>query len=119
MTLPCLDWVYWKNFKMEEDLIRSVNQQFSLEISTLSYGDLKLILAKRINEWINNDFSMLIHVLYRIDVSEKKINELLRENIREDAANILADLVIERELQKIEARKQSPRPGDISNEEKW
>ena len=111
--------VYWKNFRMEKGLISSINETFSLELSASSYHNIKLILSEKINDWINNDFNKLIHVLYRIDVSEKKINELLKENRTEDAADILADLVIERELQKIEARKISGPSSNENDEETW
>ena len=103
---------------MERELIKSVNETFAMELSVSDYDSIKAQLAEKINIWINNDFHKLIHVLYRIDVSEKKINELLKENRTDDAADILADLVIERELQKIRARKESPLPGE-SEEEKW
>ena len=62
---------------MEKDLIKSINETFSLEVAASGYNNIKLILAERINDWINTDFNKLIHVLYRIDVSEKKINEFL------------------------------------------
>ena len=104
---------------MEKDLILSINETFSLELSASTYKNIRLILSEKINDWINNDFEKLIHVLYRIDVSEKKINELLKENRTEDAADILADLVIERELQKIEARKMSRPSQRDSEEETW
>lgn len=37
-------------------------------------------LTKLINEWITQDFKKLLLVLYRLDVSEKKLSQLLAEN---------------------------------------
>ena len=104
---------------MEKELTIFINDTFSLNISTTSYAEIKSILANKINDWINNDFNKLIHVLYRIDVSETKINQLLKENRSLFAADILADLIIERQLEKIKTRKDSPPPENNSEEEKW
>jgi hypothetical protein len=76
-------------------------------------------LMDLLNELINNDFEALIQLLYRIDVNEKKIRDLLNENDSKDAASVIADLVIERQLQKIESRKNYRSKNDNSNEERW
>lgn len=58
-----------------------------------------------INELINKDFSSLLQLLYRIDVNEKKARLFLNQNEDKDAASTLADLIIERQLEKIASRK--------------
>jgi hypothetical protein len=73
-----------------------------------------------INELINKDFQSLIQLLYRIDVNEKKIRFFLEENLHKDSADVITDLIIERQLQKIESRKKYSRNNDVTNdEEKW
>ena len=58
--------------------------------------------------------------LYRIDVNEKKLEELLKENTKHNAANIIASLVIDRQLQKIKSRQEHRRDiNNIDEEEKW
>jgi hypothetical protein len=52
-------------------------------------------------------------------VNEKKIRDLLNENDSKDAASVIADLIIERQLQKIESRKNYRSKNDNSNEERW
>jgi len=76
-------------------------------------------LISLINELINKDFHALLQLLYRIDVSEKKIRSYLEKN-QEDSAAVLADLIIERQLEKIESRKKF-RGNNFSHddEEKW
>jgi hypothetical protein len=77
-------------------------------------------LISLINELINKDFQSLIQLLYRIDVNEKKIRHYLNENSDKDSAFVLADLIIERQLQKIETRKKFNQETDVMNdEEKW
>ena len=73
-----------------------------------------------INELINKDFQSLIQLLYRIDVNENKIRLYLHENSDKDSASIIADLIIERQLQKIESRKKFNQKNDAGDdEEKW
>ena len=38
----------------------------------------------------------MVQLLYRIDVSEAKLKKVLHENPNEDAAHLIADLIIER-----------------------
>ncbi len=104
---------------MDKDLITFVNETFKLEIKNISYDELKVILAEKINGWINHDFSKLIHVLYRIDVSEAKINQLLKDNKTSYAADILADLIIERQLEKLNSKREFPTKDLDSDEERW
>ncbi|MDP4284989.1 MAG: hypothetical protein Q8891_11225 [Bacteroidota bacterium] len=77
-------------------------------------------LIALINDLINKDFSALLQLLYRVDVDEKKIRLYLNENTNEDSASVLADLIIERQLQKIESRKLFRESGNSkSEEERW
>jgi hypothetical protein len=53
-------------------------------------------------------------------VSEKKIRNYLQEKPNEDSAKVLADLIIERQLQKAETRiKYKNQNRDDSTEERW
>ena len=73
-----------------------------------------------LNELINKDFNSLVQLLYRIDVNEKKIRLYLNQKTNEDSASVIADLIIERQLQKIETRKKfSKKDGNETDEEKW
>ncbi len=68
-----------------------------MELSLLTletYSKVKLI--DYLNEFINHDFSKVVQLLYRIDVSEAKLKKVLNERPNEDAAGLIADLIIER-----------------------
>lgn len=82
------------------------------------YEEIKAALTNHINHLINHDFEKLVYYLYRIDVDEKKMRHLLHEKQGENAAGLIADLIIERQLQKIESRKKFNKQQD-SEEEKW
>ena len=45
---------------------------------------------------IKEDFSKLVQLLYRIDVSEAKLKNVLKEHPNEDAGKLMAKIVIER-----------------------
>ena len=68
-----------------------------------------------INELINKDFQSLIQLLYRIDVNEKKIRFYLEENLHKDGSAVIADLIIERQFQKMESRKKFTQQNNAEN----
>ncbi len=74
---------------------------------------IRQLLIQRIDELIHRDMEKLKWILYRIDVSEKKLTEALRKSDA-DAATIMADLIIQRQIEKAESRKKF---GD--NENDW
>jgi hypothetical protein len=105
---------------MHTDLVSDINQ--SLEISlpdTISLDELKQKLSIHINHLINHDFDKLVFYLYRIDVNESKMKHLLDQREGENASELIADLIIERQLQKIESRKNTATNVNIPDEEKW
>ena len=105
---------------MYTDLVDDINQ--SLEITlpdSISLEELKQKLSIHINYLINYDFEKLIFYLYRIDVNESKMRQLLEQQEGEDAGGLIADLIIERQLQKIESRKNSATDTNISDDERW
>jgi hypothetical protein len=78
-------------------------------------------LAITINELIKNDFSKLVQLLYRIDVSEAKLKYILQAHPNEDAGKLIAAVVIERLAATKKAREifSTPKEDDsIDNEEK-
>ena len=49
-----------------------------------------------INDCIQHDFNKLVQLLYRIDVSEEKLKYILQLNPNEDAAKLIAAVIVER-----------------------
>ena len=77
-------------------------------------------LAVYINRLITGDFSKLIFILYRLDISEQKLKQLLAGENQTDAGLLIANMIIERQLQKIQSRKKyRMRDDGIADEEKW
>ncbi len=109
---------------MEENEIitEAVNelQKFQLKISDqiISFDELKKVLSGIINYLITNDFSRLISVLYRLDISEKKLQQLLKTS-NTSAEDIIAEMIIERQQERIKTRKLFSANDHYCDEEKW
>jgi hypothetical protein len=89
----------------------------------LSENNFRQWLSNEINYLIVNDFDALLLLLYRIDVHEEKVRKMLSEHSNEKASDIIADLIIERQQQKMATRKlfasQQQRPTDVDESELW
>lgn len=73
-----------------------------------------------VNDLILHNFDGLLQLLYRLDVDEQKLRLLLRDMRGSDAAVIITQLIIERQLEKIKSRRQySQRDDQLSDEERW
>jgi hypothetical protein len=107
--------------QINTDLITDLKNTLSLELrDSISYIELEEVLSKYVNELISKNFEKLVSVLYRIDVSEKKLKYLLKSNADENAGKIIAQLIIERQLEKIKSRKENTMPAKDDDEfEKW
>ena len=104
-----------------QDIIPLLNKELSLELSDkLSISELEQQLTNHINHLINTDFEKLVYYLYRIDVNETKMKQLLQQQGGENAAQLIAQLIIDRQLQKIKSRAEH-RSNKIDDEgaERW
>jgi hypothetical protein len=106
---------------MEKELIENIKKDMAIALpDKISLLELEEVLTIYANQLIQKDFQKLVTALYRIDVSEAKLKYLLQLQRNENAGNIIAKLIIERQLQKMESRQQfNNPPKDISEEEKW
>ncbi len=104
-----------------ETLVREINKNMAIFLpDEISLDELQKRLGIFVNELIQTDFQKLIMLLYRIDVSELKLKQLLQLQPQENAGDIIAALVIERQLQKIKTRQQFRQQNDLfDEEEKW
>ncbi len=103
-----------------KELIPALNASFGLALPDhITPEEIKQKLSLYINELINHDFEKLVSLLYRIDVNEHKLRGILENNKGENAAGLMADLILERQLQKIESRKKSASNDPIPDDEKW
>lgn len=95
-----------------------IGETLSLSIPPrLSYEELEALLADQIAQLISKDIQQFIYLLYRIDVSERQVQQVLAD----DPAGYhqLAALIIRRQVQKITSRRAYHAPPPDDGEEKW
>ena len=87
-----------KDLQLNEDEAL-ISGDESVDLNTL-HKKLSILVAYL----MENDMHRLLNAMYRLDVSEIKFHEAMQSMSREEAAIHLADLIIEREVQKVKTR---------------
>ncbi|MDB4533651.1 hypothetical protein N9242_02185 [Vicingaceae bacterium] len=91
--------------KVVEQLKKDFNW-FSFEITFKGdqespYQELYNQILPLIDELLNDDYPKLMAILYRIDLDEEFLNRKLKENSHADTDEVITDLILKRELQKV------------------
>lgn len=90
--------ILWSYEIIAPDEIASIEEQ--------TYEELQEKLATHLNHLLTTDINKLISILYRIDISQEKAMSALAENAqREMPGEILARLIIARQLEKVITRR--------------
>jgi hypothetical protein len=98
---------------MEEDqlypaLITNLEKDFDFEKQLMpSQNDLTIIrqhLINRVKQLIARDYQRFLNSLYQIDVNEKKVREIIHSKNKTTIPERLADLIIERQLQRVKTQ---------------
>ena len=100
MKIDAIQKQIFDSFEIDEKLLPATTSE---EEKFKAFRDL---LIRRIEELADKDMEKLLWILYRIDVSEKKLHEVLGQTAPADFSKVIADLIIERQIKKIETRKQ-------------
>ncbi len=105
---------------MLNSVIIAINTDMQLQLNTTTTeAELTTVLTAYINHLINTNFEKLVNILYRIDVNENKLKDLLSHCHDENAATIIAKAIIQRQIEKIKFREQFGTTEKNSDEEKW
>ena len=111
MNIPSLSDL--SSYYSRTDLLKKVVVQlkkdfnwFSFEITfegnqESPYQELYNQILPLIEELLNDDYPKLMAVLYRIDLDEEFLNRKLKENSQADTDEVITDLILKRELQKV------------------
>jgi hypothetical protein len=102
----------WQNI---DHFLLQLNQQ----LSALEKLKLREQLVFFVNHLILHDFNRLTQILYTVDVSEQKLKTILQEKPQTDSAELIADLLIERQEQKIASKNSFKSNNNISEDELW
>lgn len=95
---------------MSSELLHSATERIAMAFNTddlpqiTSREDLHERLVQVLIELLTNRPERLMAILYRIDVSEEAVNQIFSTYLPPDVPDALAELIIDRQLQKAETR---------------
>ncbi len=95
--------------------LQETMEEALLKLENLSFEQLTAF----INQLIDQDFSRLVQILYRLDVSEARLKTVLLEHPTGDAGEMIARLIIERIRQREQNKKLFKTDQDIPEEDRW
>lgn len=101
--------------ELVEEVYTVISGKFQIEVNNLVTDmikthdihledEIKKLLAGKISELLSTNPEKLQNILYRIDIEEKQVGEVFSENRSEDIPPKLAELVFNRQLQKVRTR---------------
>jgi len=85
-------------------LIKIINKDFDIN-ENLSENQLREALVDAFAYLVDNDFAKLVQILYKADVDQYKLKELLETTEGRSSAEVIADAYIARQMAKIETWK--------------
>ncbi len=88
-----------------KDFAKIDNLSLILNTDYTKLEEFRKYLSGKMKDLLDNNYNLLINTLYRIDINEKKLSELFFSKNKELIPEKLADLIIERQIQKIEFRR--------------
>ena len=100
-------------------LQQQLAEKLGIEVIAANSEELLNQLSAIITHLMVNDINRLLLILYRVDISEEKVLKIIQENPMPEAAEILAEALISRQLQKIQSRMNRGPSPDIPEDEKW
>lgn len=101
---------YYNRTDLLEKVVSQIQKDFnwfSFEITfsdneeITPYQELYQQILPLVDEMLNDDYIKLMSLLYRIDIEEDFLNRKLKENAQADTDEVITDLIIKRELQKV------------------
>ena len=99
---------------------RELGETMELRLpDTISYEQLEALLAQRLEILISQHFQQFVFLLYRIDVREDLIREILEKDAGEGAYHKIAGLLIQRQLEKIRSRETYKSKPPEDDAERW
>jgi hypothetical protein len=90
---------------VEKDFLISDNNSLIPSTDLGSLEDFRKYLTEKLKFLLDEKFDTLVNILYRIDISEKKLSQLFSGKNRDSIPATLADMIIDRQLEKVRLRK--------------
>jgi hypothetical protein len=93
-------------------LVEKLSKDFEITGSTLPVVDdyeknlieIRKHLIERIIVQMEKNFERFLNTLYRMDIDEEKLNSIIAKGDVADLPEIIADMIIERQLQRVKTQ---------------
>ena len=93
-----------KDFEMSGVEIRFSGNSYN------AYEELFDQIEPQVKKLISTNHSKFMGILYRVDLNDEQIKKAIRNNLSESFSEIITDLIIKRELQKVVIRNHYKNP---------
>ena len=91
--------------KESKELSQAISSRFEISVSeNYTLDDLKKALSIRILDLLDKNLERLLSMLYRVDLNQKKLDEIFETGSKDEIAMKIAESVIDRQLEKIKTR---------------
>ena len=97
--------IFSLQISVSKDFLKSDSSSLIPNTDFERLEEFRKYLTERMKDMLDNNYNLLINTLYRIDISEKKLGELFSSKNKESIPGKLADLIIERQIEKIDYRR--------------
>ena len=102
----------WLNVLMEKHDLQDIHQALVQHWGIWPIGENRIAwdalvkeLGSRVEFLLKHDFERLMSCMYMVDVSEQRFSEAINLPEEDKPARVIAELILEREVQKMESRK--------------
>jgi hypothetical protein len=103
----------------KNEILTAAANELGIELREKNYKAQLDLLTEAVRQMIHSDFQRLISLLYRMDISERKLRLLLENNPDADAGELITTLIVERQAEKLRTRSQYKQPPPDASEELW
>ncbi len=104
--------IYFNNQQVIDHLLRQLEKDLEIENNSLTcqfengnlFEKIHTLILPVVEKNIQQNYGNFISKLYRIDVSEQKISDALKNKSSSDYADVITKLILQKEMQKIITR---------------
>ena len=115
--------IYFNNQQVIDQLLRQLEKDLELEYNSLScqfdngnlFEKIHALILPVVEKNIQQNYGNFMNTLYRIDVSEEKMNHALQNKTSSDYASIITELILQKEMKKIITRLVYANRNNIAN----
>ena len=101
----------------QQDAFNALRQDWDLTTAdAISEEEIIQLLTARVLYYLEREAEPFFQLMYRLDISEKKLNAVMNE---EDVAERIARLIYERQMQKIHSRHTNKKSEPYDPELSW